>query len=84
MHEMPLLGDNRHGIRALARDLHTLAAGRIGNLNSIVSRAALDLIEAGAPEREVITSRLAAAKAEEVAKENTFKAAIRHRRDNAA
>lgn len=84
VNEMPLLGDNRQGLPKLASDLHALAEGRIGNLNSIVSRAALDLIEAGAPEREVITSRLAAAKAEEVAKENTFKTVVRRRRGNAA
>jgi hypothetical protein len=84
VYAMPLLGDNRQGITALSKELHTLAKGRIGNLNSIVSRAALDLIEAGVPEQEVITSHLAAAKAAEVVKEDVFKSTVRRGRSHAA
>lgn len=81
---MPLFGNNHQHLATLAADLHTLANGRIGDLNSIVSRAALDLIEANDPEREVISRRLAEAKAAEIIKENQFKTAIRQGTNHAA
>lgn len=84
VNSMPLFGNNSQGIGALAVHLHTLANGRIGDLNSIVSRAALDLIEAGDAEREVITRGLAEAKAAEITKETRFKTAIRREAAHAA
>lgn len=75
--ELPLFGDNQPGRIALAAELFDLAKGRIGNLNSILSRVTLDLIDADDPEREVITSGLAQRKAAEITEENRFKDATR-------
>lgn len=80
---MPLFGDNNEGLRSLTAELHELTCGRIGTLNSILSRIALDLIDADDPEREVITRRMAKAKAAEIAEENRFKSAIRRGAGNA-
>lgn len=74
---MPLLGNNHQNLAALAADLHALARGRIGDLNSIVSRVTLDLIDAEDAEREVVTRGLAEIKATEIFEENRFKSAIR-------
>lgn len=77
MDQLPLFGDNQPGRTRLAAELHDLAKGRIGNLNSILSRVTLDLIDADGPEEEVITSGLAQSKAAEIIKEDRFKEAIR-------
>jgi hypothetical protein len=74
---LPLFGDNNQGLTSLAGELHKLTYGRIGTLNSILSRIALDLIDANDPEREIITRGMAEAKADEIAEENRFKSAIR-------
>lgn len=80
---MPLFGDNNQGLTSLTAELHELANGRIGTLNSILSRIALDLIDANDPEHEIITSGMAKAKAAEIAEENRFKSAIRRAAYNA-
>ncbi|MGY3320764.1 TniB family NTP-binding protein [Arthrobacter sp. TE12232] len=74
---MPLFGNNQQGLAALAAELHDLTKGRIGDLNSILSRVTLDLIDADDPENEVISRGLAQAKAAEIAEENRFKSVIR-------
>ncbi|MEG9247884.1 TniB family NTP-binding protein [Arthrobacter sp. Soc17.1.1.1] len=73
---MPLFADNTQGLRAFASELHSLTGGRIGPLNSIISRVALDLIEADDPENETIRVQLAETKADELAHEDRIKAAI--------
>ncbi|MDT0168871.1 TniB family NTP-binding protein [Pseudarthrobacter sp. BRE9] len=75
---MPLFGNNQCRLKTLSASLHELTNGRIGVLNSLVSRVALDLIDAGNPEGEVLTRGMAEAKAAEIAEEGLFKAAIRH------
>ncbi|MDQ0825574.1 Cdc6-like AAA superfamily ATPase [Arthrobacter sp. B2I5] len=74
---MPLFGENQLGLKALGADLHTLTNGRIGALNSLVSRAALDLIDLRKPEDEVLTFGIAKDKAAEIAEESLFKSAMR-------
>jgi len=79
---LPLFGNNHHGLKSLTDELHELTSGRIGTLNSILSRIALDLIDANDPEHEIITRGMANAKAAEIAEENRFKSAIRRAAKN--
>lgn len=81
---LPLFGNNQRNLPALAKELHTLTNGRIGDLNSILTRVALDLIDADDPEAEVVNNRLAAAKAAEITEENRFKSFIHREAHHAA
>lgn len=74
---MPLFGPNTKGIAGLAVDLHAITNGRIGSLNSILSRVALQLISADDVESEILAQGIAELGAVQTLKETRFKNAVR-------